>query len=185
MTRLSAKPFAATPFAAALFGAFLLSAAPAFAMGSDDSSSSGQPNCPAGQVKDQASGKCVDKSSSLIDDNERVSYAAALAYAGRYEEAIAVLETAADKADPRVLNYLGYSHRKAGRVETGLAYYAKALAGDPNYTLAREYLGEAYVHMGKIDLARDQLHEIAARAGTDSEEFRALAEAIAAAERES
>jgi hypothetical protein len=38
---------------------------------------------------------------------------------------------------------LGYSHRKEGRVKVGIGYYHEALLNDPNYTLVREYLGEA------------------------------------------
>ena len=57
-----------------------------------------------------------------------------------------------NKNDPHVLNYLGYSNRKAGRLDVGLSYYQKALAIDPNFVLAREYLGEGYVAAGKLDL---------------------------------
>ena len=63
-----------------------------------------------------------------------------------YDEAIKVLALAADKTDPRILNYLGYSHRKAGRVLVGLGYYQEALRNDPDYTLVREYMGEAHLH---------------------------------------
>ena len=81
--------------------------------------------------------------------------------------------------DPRVLNYTGYSHRKAGRLEIGITYYTKALAIDPNFVLAREYLGEGYVAAGRKDLAQLQLNEIASRCGTACEEYKDLAAAIA------
>ncbi len=58
-----------------------------------------------------------------------------------YAEAISVLYLAADKSDPRILNYLGYSHRKSGRVSVGLGYYQEALRQDLNYTQVREYMG--------------------------------------------
>ena len=77
-----------------------------------------------------------------------------------------------------MLNYLGYSNRKAGRLDVGLSYYQKALAIDPNFVLAREYLGEGYVAAGKFDFARDQLHEIGQRCGTNCEEYKELAEVI-------
>ncbi len=41
-----------------------------------------------------------------------------------------------------MLNYIGYTTRKLGDVDKGLEYYHEALLLDPNYLLAREYLGE-------------------------------------------
>lgn len=79
---------------------------------------------------------------------------------------------------PRVLNMTGYSNRKAGRFEIGISYYQKALAIDPNFVLAGEYLGEGYVTVGKIALAQIQLSEIRNRAGVGSEEYKDLLKAI-------
>jgi len=158
-------------------------AAPAYAAGggNDDSTGGSKPTikpCPAGQARNWW-GKCVDKSSNLLDEESRYAYGAWLAQTGRYGEAIELLSLAENKDEPRVLNYLGYAHRQLGRFEVGLGYYRQALAADPNYVRAREYLGEAYLVMGKPDLAREQLGEIAARCGTDCEEYRLLADAIA------
>src|SRR3546814_4730696 len=75
-----------------------------------------------------------------------------------------------------LLNYRGYATRKLGRTEEGIGYYKQAVALDPNYTLAREYLGEAYVTQGKLDLARVQLAEIEKRCGTTCEPYEDLAE---------
>ena len=51
---------------------------------------------------------------------------------------------------------------------------------DPNYAQVREYLGEAYVIQGKLDLARDQLQTIAKICGSDEcEEYEDLEDAIA------
>ena len=105
---------------------------------------------------------------------------ARLAKAGRYGEAISVLGYVANKADPRVLNYLGYSHRKSGRIQVGLGYYAEALLIDPNFTPAREYLGEAYLSLGDVASARNQLGEIERRCGKDCTEYAMLADQIAA-----
>jgi tetratricopeptide (TPR) repeat protein len=88
-----------------------------------------------------------------------------LAKAGQYEWALQVLAAIQNQNDPRVLNYTGYSNRKAGRLEIGITYYHKALAIDPNFVLAREYLGEGYVAAGRVDLAQIQLSEIKNRAG--------------------
>jgi len=42
----------------------------------------------------------------------------------------------------------------------------------------REYLGEAYVIKGRLDLAREQLQRIESICGSTCEEYRDLAEAI-------
>ena len=60
----------------------------------------------------------------------------------------------ADKTDPRILNYLGYSHRKQGRVLVGLGYYQEALRHNPDYTLVREYMGEAHLQLGDVAAAK-------------------------------
>ena len=73
---------------------------------------------------------------------------------------------------------IGYSNRKAGRLEIAVSYYDQALAMQPDYVKAREYLGEGYVAAGRVDLAKLQLAEIAKRAGTSSEEYIDLSEAI-------
>ena len=86
--------------------------------------------CSPGKVWDKKVRKCVAKS-SLRDDDSIYEAGRDLAYAGRYDEAIDVLTLARNKADPRVLNFLGYSHRKSGRVEVGLGYYQEALLANP------------------------------------------------------
>ena len=101
----------------------------------------------------------------------KASLAHALAMAGRYDEAISVLTLAANKQDPRILNYLGYSHRHSGRITVGLGYYEEALRINPDYTLVREYLGEAHLQIGDLAGAREQLSEIEKRTGKGSREY--------------
>jgi len=137
-------------------------------------------NCPQGKVWSASKGKCVWINSS-VDDEELYDQGRALAKYGQYERAIEVLSAVSNRNDPRVLNYLGYSHRKLGRLDTGIRYYAKALAINPDFVLAREYLGEGYVAKGDLAKAREQLHEIEKRCGTGCEEYVDLAEAITAA----
>ncbi len=136
-------------------------------------SDSPPPNCAAGKAWDEGSQKCVDKSS--LNDHDRVYYEGRmLAKAGRYGEAIVVLSSIAGGGDPRVLNYLGYSHRMQGRIEVGLGYYEEALRVNPDFTLAREYMGEAYLQKGDVAAAQAQLSEIVTRCGTACDEYAEL-----------
>jgi tetratricopeptide (TPR) repeat protein len=160
---------------------------PAFAAGG---SSSSEPvakpvlHCKTGEVvkKVVENGKtkeiCVKLKAGILPDEDLYQQGRVLAKAGKYEWALEVLASIQNQNDPRVLNYTGYSNRKAGRVELGISYYHKALAIDPNFVLAREYLGEGYVAAGRMDLARVQLEEIKNRVGTASEEYKDLNEAI-------
>jgi tetratricopeptide (TPR) repeat protein len=165
-----------TPALTAAFAAGLsLAAAPAFAIGSGGSN---KPNCPRGQVYSEQKKMCVDAQAGVIDDKSLADYAYALARDGRYQEALATLDLMQNPNTAEALNYRGYATRKLGRIDEGIGYYRQAVALDPDYTLVREYLGEAYVTQGKLDLARDQLQEIEKRCGTTCEPYEDLAEAI-------
>ena len=164
------------------FAALLAVSASAWAAGdggTDTTSSPTTHNCKKGEVWDKKAKKCVKASSGLLPDEELYPQGRALAKLGYYDWAVDVLSLAQNQDDPRVLNYLGYSNRKAGRLELGISYYGKALRIDPNYVLAREYLGEGYVAAGQLDLARAQLAEIEKRCGVTCEEYKDLSEAIA------
>jgi tetratricopeptide (TPR) repeat protein len=167
--------FILTLAATALAGGLL--AVPAFAAGS--SGSSDAPNCPTGQVYNQQKKMCVDSQSGVIDDKSLTDYAYALAKGGRYEEALATLDLLQDPNTPEALNYRGYATRKLGRVDEGISYYLQSVALDPDYTLVREYLGEAYLIKGDVTNAKLQLAEIEKRCGTTCEPYQDLAEAIA------
>lgn len=134
--------------------------------------------CKKGKVWSKSKKKCVVAKSGLFDDTTLYENARELAYADRYKEAIDLLSLASNQDDPRILNYLGFSHRKAGRMETGLAYYRKAIKQDPNYVLARSYMGQALVQIGDIEGARVQLSEIRRRAGPNNYPYFALAQTL-------
>ncbi len=146
--------------------------------GNTDASPANQ-KCKKSEVWDKKAKKCVKKESGILSDEDLYQQGRALAKQGHYDWALDVLAVIQNQNDPRVLNYTGYSHRKAGRLEIGITYYNKALAIDPNFVLAREYLGEGYVAAGRKDLAQLQLNEIASRCGTACEEYKDLAAAIA------
>jgi len=138
-------------------------------------------DCKKGEVWDKKKKKCVKVESGVLPDAELYKQGRALAKEGHYDWALEVLAAIENQNDPHVLNYIGYSNRKAGRLEIGITFYRKALAIDPNFVLAREYLGEGYVAAGRIDLARLELGEIEKRCGVTCEEYKDLSAAIATA----
>jgi Flp pilus assembly protein TadD len=163
-------------FTAPLLLAFALASSLALANGDDDAPA--KPNCPKGQVFDTKSQRCVMQTSSLVPDADRTDYAYRLAKNGRYEEALALLDTLKNPNTAKALNYRGYATRKLGRTDEGIGYYLQSVKLDPQYAQVREYLGEAYVVKGRLDLAQEQLQQIKSICGSTCEEYRDLAEAI-------
>lgn len=172
-------------FLAVLFAALISTSATVYAAGggsdSDSTSSPAEQKCKKGEVWNKSKKKCVKATSGVLTDEDLYQQGRALAKQGHYDWAISVLAVIQNQQDPRVLNYTGYSHRKAGRLEIGITYYRKALEIDPNFNLAREYLGEGYIAAGRIDLAMAELAAIAKSCGTACAEYRDLSAAIEAA----
>ena len=142
-------------------------------------------NCKNGEVvktvkKDGKDVKeCVKVTGSLVPDDDLYHQGWVLAKAGKYDWAIEVLSSVKDQTNPDVLTMLGYSNRKAGRVDVGFNFYNKALAINPDHVRAHEYLGEGLVAQGKIDLAKVQLGEVKRICGnTKCEEYLDLSKAI-------
>lgn len=163
------------------FCTFFLVSGPAFAVGGGGNNSGAEvKTCKKGEVLKKVGNlkKCVKIESGILPDEDLYQQGRILAKAGQYDWALQVLAVIQNQNDPRVLNYTGYSNRKAGRLEIGITYYRKALAINPNFVLAREYLGEGYVAAGRIDLAKLELGEIGKRAGKRSEEYKLLAKSI-------
>ena len=169
--------FRSVMFAAPLLMAAMLSSPLALAHGDEDEPVQ-KPNCPKGQVLDSKTQKCVRQTSSLVPDADRTDYAYRLAKDGRYEEALALLDTLKQPNTAKALNYRGYATRKLGRTDEGIGYYLQSVKLDPQYAQVREYLGEAYVIKGRVDLAQEQLQQIKSICGMSCEEYQDLAEAI-------
>ncbi len=132
-------------------------------------------------VWDKRRKKCVRvKKSSQLDDENIYEAARDLAYHRRYEEALDLLDLAENGDDPRILNIRGYATRKLGRIREGLTYYSAALKADPDYTLVREYMGEAFLQLGQVDKALEQLTEIEKRCGSDCHDYAMLDKRIKA-----
>jgi tetratricopeptide (TPR) repeat protein len=121
---------------------------------------------------------CVGKATAAMPDRELFYAGYWLAKNGQYREALGYLNLARRK-DERVLTYIGFATRKLGDVEGALPIYAEALALNPNYSVARAYLGEAYLTKGEPAKAKAELAEIAARCGTTCAEYADLAGHIA------
>jgi tetratricopeptide (TPR) repeat protein len=137
--------------------------------------------CAEGHVWEAESAACAELRPGVLPDRELTDYAYALVAANRYEEALVVLDLLEDPQTARALNCRGFAARKLGRLEESIGYYRRAIALAPRYTPVREYLGEAYLEQGRIDLAEEQLMILETLCGTSCEEYTALAEAIAAA----
>jgi tetratricopeptide (TPR) repeat protein len=169
-------------FAALLVSALFVTPV-ALAAGSDSSEppkpTETTTKCKKKEVWDKKAGKCVPaKQSSGLSDDMLYEAARELAYAKRYDEAQYMLSLAANQNDPRVLNYYGFTNRKLGKVEEGMRFYAAALKADPDYILARSYMGESLALEGDVAGAKVQLAEIEKRGGKTTYAYHALEEVI-------
>ena len=138
--------------------------------------------CKGAKVWDKKRKRCVRARNSRLDPDTLYRAVRELAYAGRYEDAQAVLAAMPDQNDDRVLTYWGFTWRKMGRRDLARAYYLKAIARNPDNILARSYMGQGMVAEGDLRGARAQLREIRARGGAGSWPETALAEAIRSGE---
>jgi tetratricopeptide (TPR) repeat protein len=120
-------------------------------------------------VWDAGISKCVrpDKTSHL-DTETLYDAVRELAYAGRYDAAIAVLDNMPDQASDRVLTYRGFTARKLGDLAVANIYYRQAIDANPDNILARSYMGQGMVASGDKIGAVTQLREIQARGGADN-----------------
>ena len=86
-----------------------------------------------------------------------VSLGLVLAYAGRAEEGIGLIEKGM-RIDPRYplpyLSYLGHAYRMAGRYEEAIAACKKAVVHNPNYLPAHIFLAATYGELGREEEAQ-------------------------------
>ena len=80
-----------------------------------------------------------------------------------------------DKENPDILNYLGFTLRKAGNFEEAEKFYLAGLEIKPDHKGINEYLGELYVNTDRIELAKERLEVLN---GCKCEEFDELKELI-------
>jgi len=80
-----------------------------------------------------------------------------------------------DKENPDILNYLGFTLRKAGNFEEAEKFYLAGLEIKPDHNGINEYLGELYIKTNRIELAKERLEVLK---GCKCEEFEELKELI-------
>lgn len=137
----------------------------------------GPPKCEDGKTYNEQTKQCEQTSS--LEDDVLTDQGRALALNGHYENALEALMAVRDRQNATVLTYIGYATRKLGRVEEGIDWYYKALALDPNNLDTHEYLGEGYVAIGEMDLAKKQLAKLESLCGKGCAQYEALAASIA------
>ena len=109
------------------------------------------------------------------------SRAKAMVEAKNFKEAIPLLRqvVAQEPQNANAYNLLGYATRKSGDPNGSLQYYTTALQIDPKHLGANESLGEAYLMLGKLPQAEQQLARLDQLCVFGCVEYRTLKTAIA------
>ena len=80
-----------------------------------------------------------------------------------------------DRNNPDILNYLGFTLRKTGKLKEAEKFYLAGLKIKPDHNGINEYLGELYVNTGRMELAKERL---AVLENCNCEEYSELKEVI-------
>ena len=80
----------------------------------------------------------------------------------QFSDAIVKLNDAlaTDSNNADIYNYLGFSHRKLGKMEDAAFFYNKALEINPKHKGALEYQGEMYLTLNQIGKAEENLKKL-------------------------
>ena len=144
---------------------FLLLTNFSFAAGSSSSSNGGEAN-----LYKEAK-KLIVKAKKL-EKKDKVEKALKL-YSKAYDKLLKAYDK--DKENPDILNYLGFTLRKAGNFEEAEKFYLAGLEIKPDHKGINEYLGELYIKTNRIELAKERLEVLK---GCKCEEFEELKELI-------
>ena len=119
----------------------------------------------------KAAKKLVIKAKKL-EKKDKVEKALKL-YSRAYDKLLKAYDK--DKENPDILNYLGFTLRKAGNFEEAEKFYLAGLKIKPDHKGINEYLGELYIKTNRIELAKERLEVLK---GCKCEEFEELKELI-------
>jgi tetratricopeptide (TPR) repeat protein len=138
---------------------------------------------PSPPASDTKKGKKKSNNNSSLNDPRFVA-GYHTAYATVYDRhdytaAIDQLKALGHDENAAVANLIGYSYRKLGDYKLSQVWYERALQADPNHVKTWQYYGLWQLEQGNREQAQYHLNKIASLAGTNSEEYRSLAEAMA------
>jgi len=119
----------------------------------------------------KAAKKLVIKAKKL-EKKDKVEKALKL-YSKAYDKLLKAYDK--DKENPDILNYLGFTLRKAGNFKEAEKFYLAGLEIKPDHKGINEYLGELYIKTNRIELAKERLEVLK---GCKCEEFEELKELI-------
>ena len=118
------------------------------------------------------SGKKLVLKAKKLEKKNKVEKALKL-YSKAHDKLLKAYEKDNKNAD--IINYLGFTLRKAGNFEKAEFYYLKGLELDAGHLGINEYLGELYVKTNRINLAKERLGVLK---GCNCEEYEELKELI-------
>jgi len=144
---------------------FLLLTNFSFAAGGSSSSNGGEANL-------YKEAKKLIVRAKKLEKKDKVEKALKL-YSKAYDKLLKAYDK--DKKNPDILNYLGFTLRKAGNFEEAEKFYLMGLEIKPDHKGINEYLGELYVKTNRIALAKERLEILK---GCKCEEFEELKELI-------
>ena len=144
---------------------FLLLTNFSFAAGSSSSSNGGEANL-------YKEAKKLIVTAKKLEKKDKVEKALKL-YSKAYDKLLKAYDK--DKKNPDVLNYLGFTLRKAGNFEEAETFYLVGLEIKPDQKGINQYLGELYIKTNRIELAKERLEVLK---GCKCEEFDELKELI-------
>ena len=138
---------------------------------------------PSPPASDTKKGKKKSNNNSSLNDPRFVA-GYHTAYATVYDRhdytaAIDQLKALGHDENAAVANLIGYSYRKLGDYKLSQVWYERALQADPNHVKTWQYYGLWQLEQGNREQAQYHLNKIASLVGTNSEEYRSLAEAMA------